>query len=659
MTKTFKSAIKFIIVLICIASKTYSQEASKQASVNPINLGPQLFQSSLNGSTFMTDKSGKVWLYTIQTGTPSKLLGYDQKTGKLETNLNLPGVTGSWAITGSTDGILYIASNQGIIYKHEPGTNKATSLGKAWATESYTWDIVAGKNGEVFIATYPGCRVMRYHPNDGFKDIGNGPLISSENYVRGLAYYAENDKIYAGIGSHTGLIELDVRTGQKKEILPVEDRGLTGFVSTLSIIKGLNDGDRLLASMTGKTLVYNLKTAQYESPIKNAGARTATKSSADQKIYFSTASSLWSYEITKTGATPVLVGNYKNSLARYWASDEELNLLTSDLKFVKLNVTTKKANIINLEVPPLPIHIQTTAKGGDGRIWTSGYPIGSNGAYNPKTGKTENYLGLPQAESISFQNDQIFFGIYGGAKIYRFDTKKAWSMADGNPKLIGNVSGQDRPFGNLSIPELGKMYFGTVPGYGKNGGALVEYDSSTDKLTPYINLIENHSIVSLTYTGKDIIGGTSTWGGLGIKPIATEAKLFGWDPIKKNKTFEIVPVSDAKAITCVMKGPDGNIWGIADGTLFIFNPSTQKVISKHELFDVPETRKASHVWKNAYLTIHPSGRIFGVGYGDLFELNAKTKAKTTLTKGAGFSLATDDNGNLYYNSGINLFKYTP
>lgn len=271
------------------------------------------------------------------------------------------------------------------------------------------------------------------------------------------------------------------------------------------------------------------------------------------------------------------------------------------------------------------------------------------------TGTTVNYDGLSQAESISFQGDQVFFGIYGGAKIYRYNSINPWTAT--NPKLIGSVAGQDRPFGNVSVPALGKMFFGTVPGYGLLGGSLIEYNSSDDKIISYPNLVQDQSIVSLNYLDSIVIGGTSIWGGLGIQPTQSQAKLFGWNLVTKTKTFEIIPVNDAKAITALMLGPNGKIWAMADGTLFIFNPATNQVDSTHQLFQVSQATKNTQVWRNASLVLHPSGRIFGLAYGELFELDPVTKAKTTISASGGSCLTLGINGELYFHRGINLWRY--
>ena len=91
------------------------------------------------------------------------------------------------------------------------------------------WDVAAGADGEVFGATYPGCRVVRYRPGEGFSDVGRGPLVKDENYVRTVAYDAATGKVFAGVGSHAHLIELDPKTGEKTELLADQLKGRRRF----------------------------------------------------------------------------------------------------------------------------------------------------------------------------------------------------------------------------------------------------------------------------------------------------------------------------------------------------------------------------------------------------------------------------------------------
>ncbi|MNL84642.1 hypothetical protein D3C87_2126740 [compost metagenome] len=57
------------------------------------------------------------------------------------------------------------------------------------------------------------------------------------------------------------------------------------------------------------------------------------------------------------------------------------------------------------------------------------------------------------------------------------------------------------------------------------------------------------------------------------------------------------------------------------------------------------------------MVMHPTGRIFGLAYGELFELDPTTKAKTTISSSGGACLTLGINGELYFQRGINLWSY--
>ncbi len=630
-----------------------------------VNLGPQVFERSISGSQFIKDGNNDLWIYTVSTGTPARLLGYkvDGVTTVPQVSVPLTGATGSWTVIQATDGWLYVGTTNGIIFKHQPGTGVVENLGIALSGESYVWELVAGKNGEIFGTTYPGAKVFRYHPNSGFQEVSGGAVKAGENYARSIVYHKSSDKLYVGVGSHTGLIKLDPRTSAKNEILPLADQGLAGFVYYLGMVEGIASGDKILVTITGttgnnKTLFYDINTGSYVHQIGVVVAKTVIKSPTSNIIYFTNSSSLYSCDLGNSPFKLVALNKSKSALATTWLDNNRLCYLTGEGKLIYYNVNTKNISETTLEIPPEPISINTVAYGPDGRIWTSGYPIGSNAAYNPSTGQTDMFQGLSQSESISSFGNDIYFGVYSGAKFYKYNTTQPWDISN-NPKYLGNIAGQDRPFAYAGVPTQNRMYFGTVPGYGILGGALVKYDISSDNLSSTSPLIANHSIVSLLYSGGELYGGTSVWGGLGIQPIATEAKLFIVNPVTDSKDLEVVPVAGAKAITALMNGPDGHVWGIADGTLFIFDKTNRILVSTHELFSVSAEVKSKHVWKNAALLLHPSGRIFGVAYGELFELNPITKAKTVISNQASNALTMDANGDLYFHRGVNLWKYTP
>ena len=107
-----------------------------------------------------------------------------------------------------------------------------------------------------------------------------------------------------------------------------------------------------------------------------------------------------------------------------------------------------------------------------------------------------------------------------------------------------------------------------------------------------------------------------------------------------------------------MVGPDKNVWGIADGVLFIFDVGQRKVAFTKKLFDVdPESRHAN--WRDAMMTFHPGGQIYGTTSNKFFRLDPSTKNATVLRDHDAALLAIDREGRIYFRANTRLWQYTP
>ena len=649
-----KRISSIIILIFLVVFELKAQEATGKFT----NLGPQLTASMIQGSIFVNDKNGNELVYTVVRGEPAHLLGFDIKSKKLILDKELPKADGVWDMAQATDGALYIPGANGSLFKHIPGTQEVEDLGIVLAGETYLWNLTAGNDGEVFGATYPGCRVFRYHPNDGFSDVGKGPLVASENYVRSLAFHKATGFLYAGVGSHAHLIKLNPKTGEKTEILPEKYQDKE-FVYGLEIVEGKNGNDRLLALLTtgNITLVYNLKTQKVEQEIEGMDMKSVISKSKKQEVYYTSKGSLKRFQASKSEKlSQELAANVGSANAFYWAKDKNLYFLTSAANLVQYNLKTKETQSTALQIPAQPIPINAIMVGPDGKIWTGGYLAGGHATYDVNAQKNTKLLGLDQTEGMTVLGNNIYFGIYPKGRFYKYETTQNWDPKNNNPKKIGEIDGQSRSFAVLSIPNKRKLFFGMIPEYGKLGGAFLSYDETKDELKSFGTIIPQQAIASLVYHQNIVIVGTTISGGLGVKPDANEAVLFGWDADKNEKTFELVPVKGAAAITSLITGPDGLLWGVADGVLFVFDAQQQKVISTHKLYDYPPF--GSHIWRSAFLVLHPNGNIYGTDNNQLFQINPKTKAVSVLAKDAAL-LVMDKQGVLYFKRGTQLWSYQP
>jgi hypothetical protein len=227
-----------------------------------------------------------------------------------------------------------------------------------------------------------------------------------------------------------------------------------------------------------------------------------------------------------------------------------------------------------------------------------------------------------------------------------------------NPREIFRLveHGQDRPFAMLGVEKENKVFIGTIPTYGELGGAFSVYDPEKEKPEVHRNIIPNQSIITLCYSDGLVFGGSAIMGGLGIKPTEKEAKLFIWDVKKGEKVFETVPVQGRIGVMYLTKAPDGNIWGWAEGDLFIFDPKSRKVVYRNTFIDLGFTYENIHAWRNGGMEYGGDGYFYGLLKDKFFRIHAETKKMEILNEGEMIRLARDDAGDFYTIKGHNLIK---
>ncbi|MFK4997036.1 hypothetical protein ACI2OX_04005 [Bacillus sp. N9] len=111
------------------------------------------------------------------------------------------------------------------------------------------------------------------------------------------------------------------------------------------------------------------------------------------------------------------------------------------------------------------------------------------------------------------------------------------------------------------------LFTGTVPDYGKLGGTFAMFDSKSNTWDAYENFISNQSIIGLAYKDGKVFGGSSIWGGLGVNPSETTAKMFEFDVHTKESTVFSLHVPGLKHPQMIGElsfGPDG-LYGALPG----------------------------------------------------------------------------------------------
>ncbi|ERJ57856.1 DUF5074 domain-containing protein [Sphingobacterium paucimobilis] len=616
------------------------------------NLGPQIFNTDISTAAFYENNQGNKYLYAVVAGEPAHLIGYDLSAGdKLITDIALPLGNTSNSMVFSTDGILYFTGG-GRLYAHTVGSSTIDDLGVALNKQTSLYDLNKGKNGIIYGGTYPDGKIFEYHPQTGFKDLG--AMATGKNYVRSMVYHEASHKIFAGMGTGAQLIEFDLGTGTKNNILPAnfEDQE---FLYQMSLVEGVAGEDRLFMTLQNSnvTLAYNISTGKFEFEGPAIWVPSIVKAPSSDIVYFTKGANVYAFDNLAAGnydqrvVTPVS-GSGRSSVF----FGKVLHMFSNTGQLLRYDIDRSTANPSNLEIPGQPRQLNDVHIGPGHTIWTSGYQYGDNAAYSTKTKKTTPFIGLPQTESAAMYLDNMYFGTYTKARIYKYNSRLPWKMNQ-NPKLVTTVSGQDRPFAGTEVSTKGRVFFGTVPNYGANGGVLVEIDvKNNDRVTNH-KPVPDQSIISLLEHEGTLFGGTSIWGGLGSDPVATEAKLFVWDIEKGVKLHEVVPVSGARFISCLLKGNDGYIWGIAQGNLFKIDPKSYEVVSTVKIWS---DNRASHVWRPDQLILSPRDNMYyGAVGSNLFRFNPETTAVERLNL-VGGHLTLGADGDFYFIRASDLWK---
>ncbi|UKS28716.1 hypothetical protein LOZ80_07260 [Paenibacillus sp. HWE-109] len=652
---------------------------------SPINLGNVAQSLSTQGGAISRTNNE---IYFVTNGNPGTFYAVNATTGAINYSEVVYGTTNTWAVAVASNNQVYFSStNDGKLWRYDPVNHKIEWIGTNPAPNSkFTWDLDADANGKLIGSTYSD-------PNDGrifeFNTSTNtfsSSLVTDgfvmkpgQDYVRGAA--VTNDYVYAGIGANRYLIKMNRTTQVKTQIpLPVSFQGTEGFVHNIWVYNGK------LYVLTGTTIVVMAESSPHTeyTQIGYTDSKISPPSpyNADLLYYRNvTTSTLWVYnastkdrsQVLTTGGAPIHLP-LEEMRAVEWISIGGVNklaMLFADTSYLLFDPATASLSTVSLNIPKNGINIQSLAREqGSSNIFIGGF-IDSMSMFNESTPNSINAYSNPnsphQIEEMGFLNGKTYLGVYGGAKIYRYNPSVAYHYGEtpsDNPGLVYTVpttEEQDRPYAFASGDN--KLFIGTVPSYGKLGGSLTVYNESTATWTTKRNVVANQSITSLAYKNGILYGGSSIEGGLGINPTATAAKLFKWDIVGGN--INSIPTSDLNIpnFTPTLIGhftfdANNNLWGAAYGTkaaggttfvIFQLNPSDFSVMKSYFIYD---NSSPGNAWRGFYLYFGSDGLLYTtVGrYLTVFDPNDLSRNTKVVNRNVQLMIL-GANGDIYYTTG--------
>ncbi len=624
---------------------------------NPINLGEMVHVQLGQASVIQENKMGENEVYYHSNGLPGTFSVLDAETGELKFSQVIEGTEALWAMTVGPDQNVYFAgTGDGKLYRYVPELKKIEELGVN-PSDNWVWDLEATEDGKIYGSTYPHASVFEYDIVTGqFRDYGT--VKEGQEYARGIA--VTDQHIYVGIGTTKHLFKINRVTGEKEEVIIEGHSGESGMIENMFIVN-----DMLLVSVGSITmLVIDPETNQVVHTFQYSNMISEPSPHNSSIIYYKFKNDLYQYDFNVNQSKliegiPMLPDTVRVKDME-WISlssgEIVLSMVTQYGEFVLYNPISNELKFVELDISSQSVAIQALETGHDGKLYMGGYQRGMS-IFNPFSKELEvNMPSFAQPEGIGFLNGKVFYGTYVGAIMYSYDPLKPVDLTN-NPKFEYDIKDeQDRPFTITSGDN--KLFVGTVPDYGILGGVLAIYDEKTDKWSQYRNIVQDQSIIGLAYRDGKLYGSTSVWGGLGESPKATEAKMFVWDVENGKKIEEFtldIPGMDEtpRMIGGLSFGPDGNLWGAVDGTIFAMDPETKEIVKSKVIR--PSLYNSSK-WFPYRLQWAPDGMLYTTLSRKLIAIDPDTLAYKVLVEDFMNNMSLGVDGGIYYALGNKLHK---
>ncbi|KAA1190770.1 WD40 repeat domain-containing protein [Paenibacillus sp. B2(2019)] len=591
-------------------------------------------------------------IYAVSSGSPCILFVLDPSGEQAVERYALEGSDHCWGVVLTTGGV-YIGGS-GILYRYTY-ENGVENLGEMIPGEFYTWRLAADTQGRIYGGCYPGGKVFQYDPATGvFRDYG--VMVAGEQYARSME--AWNGKLYVGVGTQTPhIVVLDTETGERSEIrLPDECKG-EQLVYDLNIVQG-----KLFARITpsARLYIYDLELQEWGDTVDHVSGLSVSPPDELGNVYFIKDDYLQRYDV-RTGslfvtslAMPEPAGDYG------WLNNHALNRKERCLTGVYrdgscwiYDPATDRYTVKDFGLQGQSVHLQSMTYGPDDALYIGGYFAGGLSRFDKAADEIISYRGIGQTEGMLAGSDCLYLGVYPRANIFKYDPNEDWKPGE-NPELLFSLQEeeQDRPFAWAWAGE--ELAIGTVPSYGRHGGALTLYNPASGAREVFRNLLPQQSVVSLTCRDQLLFAGGSVWGGLGIAPQRADASLMIWDLEKRCKVWEGVAVQGERAISALVLDDAGYLWGLTAGKLFWFDPQLKLTVKTYSLFSM-DWNVVTHFWRSGNELLYKEGMLYGVSMNRLFKFNMRNEELEVLDDDARL-LAMDREGDLFFARTTALYR---
>jgi outer membrane protein assembly factor BamB len=590
------------------------------------DLGVMMRKGGHRGDCVGPDATGKkelIYVNFSQEAAPLFLVSVDPETGETHQYSAEAPHPGAHGLCCGPDGKIYLgtwATGSLLVFDPKQPEKKIQTIGKPAPSESYIWKLVPGVDSRIWGVTYPNAKLISYDTATGeMKD--HGRSSDTEQYSQSVAV-GPDGRVYATFGTRkSDLILYDPKTGERKSIAPPELRG------------------RIASGWVGK---------EKDGEIYAGLAPVGGPPNKDNRIWFQVqGEQLIPWDVAKI---PWFRWKFRDGRYLQETSDGAYGILDP-------NTNQWRRGAFTYEAAGKSIFM--LAAGPDRCVYGSGAMPMDFLRYDPKAGKgglIGTVLG-GEVYSMLAHAGRLYSFCYSPPDVFVYDPAKPWSFGakpDSNPRdLCPLGDGHCRPEGSAIGPD-DLFYIVSHAPYGQLGGAMAIFDPKQQKVfANFRHLVKDQSLICVTWEKQAnlIFVGSAVGGGGGSIETEKEGKLAAFDPVKREKLYEVAPVAGDKGVK-VLAAAEGKVFGVTHGdTTFLFDPQTKNVVK------TMTNPFGGQVWGS--FRLHADGLIWGLTSTSIFTLNPKTcehalvaKAPKPITAG----MAIMDDG-IYFACNANLWRY--
>ncbi|TDP94953.1 PQQ-binding-like beta-propeller repeat protein [Labedaea rhizosphaerae] len=644
-----------------------------------------LYSTTAAGGETARMPDGSVRTYLAVSGKPAYLAEVDTFSGHVLRQIPLyvpnpastevpadTGAQGAWGVSVDKFGTVFVSSyGFGHVYRL-PWQGKLEDLGRPDARTSFTWEGDTDNAGNFYFGTseyfgqapLPGGKLFSWNPvTRKYRDYGDWG--AKYGYVRSVEY--ARGKLYVGLGQTAGLWQVDPITGARKEIplpagMPIDKYGY----------QMEDEGGYLYVLFAGGTTgndswVLDLATQKWVRHIPGYGGQTISSADQFKRVYLVDSGELKQYDpkhgtMTGTGFMGGAEQADKGGLGagkgvgRFVdprTGHENIVGATSGGELWRYDTVTKQGTFAHLdELVGTPTAPRSLGRGPDGRIYAGGYFQGGLAIYDPATTQWTSYPFHHQIEGMVAHNGKMYFGVYPNAQIWEFDP--AQPFGDNNPKELFELKsyGQERPWTLIDAGPY--LAIGTTPKNSQLNGAVTLLDTATgEHRTWNSGLVDGaNQIASLAYRDGTLYGGSL--GCCNFDASKYPGQVFAMDAATGAIKWRSTPLPGEQGVGGLTFDGQGRLFGMTYGTVFEMDPTNGALLRSVKEFDYNWSVVASFQPRAVNMEFDPGDGYIYASNGNTRKIDPGTLVDQGPNYKAGFAAVSPGASKFYVQNGVLL-----